>query len=189
MAEFSYEQIISEEWSVDVIQRWSALLAVEVRKYGLDINPFTGKTKKKSLINSEGQKKAVRIWGVHPNVADDPAQYPALPREGWHKTKPYDAPLYGSVIRRMDRGQEHWGVEGKGAIFKHPNVYNSSKSFDDYFQFKGKLYGKLSKDNNACVPIYSVRSIPQMLVEQNELQYLIVDTFNRAYDECRGGVK
>ena len=188
MSDFTFEQIISGEWNAKIIQIWRRIVAREIRKLGADINPFTGKTKKTSLINTEPSKrnrKVVRIWGVHPNVADDPIQYPSLPREGWHTTKPYNAFIYGNWLR-MNKGQEHWDSDGKGSIFKYPNVYNSSKEFKSYFHYNGKLYGKIFKNYDDCVPIYSKRSIPEMISDYPQLKEIIVETFNQAYEQWRG---
>lgn len=194
MSDFTFEQILSSEWNAKIIQIWRRIVAREIRKLGAEINPFTGKTKKTSLINTEPSKrnrKVVRIWGVHPNVADDPIQYPSLPREGWHTTRPYNAFIYGHWFR-MDKGQEHWDSDGKGSIFKYPNVYNSSKKLDSYFYFEsyfnynGKLYGKILKNYYGCVPIYSKRSIPEMISDYPKLKDIIVNTFNQAYEQWRG---
>lgn len=93
---FSIDTILKTDWDKrhnvtwfnDVLmEKWRNYLAAELKELGASINPFTGTTKnliKTDAYETKRHDDVVRLWGVRPNVANDPINYPKIPLGGWY---------------------------------------------------------------------------------------------------------
>ena len=159
-----------------IIKRWRRIVTPELRALSRQIDPFAGKAKPKQRIvfgaePDRRNKEAVSIWGVHPNIAADP-QY-NTPPEGFRKVEPFPVKTSRGWIT-VDRAQAHW----KKNHFIRP--YWNSTNFQWHFTIRGMVYGIAS---GRVMPVYSTRSIPDMIMDYPGLEEIIRRTFGQAVNE------
>ena len=161
-----------------IIQRWRRIIAPELRALSRQVDPFRGKAKpkQKSVFGVEPDrrnKKAVSIWGVHPNIAADPTYN--TPPEGFRTVEPFAVKTpRGWVI--LDKAQAHW----RKRDFNRP--YWNTSYLEWHFAIRGRVYATLA-GTKRVVPIYSTRSIPEMVMEYPGLEEIIRRTFGQAVKE------
>ena len=159
-----------------IIKRWRRIVTPELRALSRQIDPFRGgaKPKQKIVFGAEPDrrdKKAVSIWGVHPNIAADPRYN--TPPEGFRKVEPFPVKTSRGWIT-VDRAQSHW----KKSHFIRP--YWNGTNFQWHFTIRGMVYGIAS---GRVIPVYSTRSIPEMVMDYPELEEIIRRTFGQAVKE------
>ena len=159
-----------------IIKRWRRIVTPELRALSRQIDPFGGKAKPKQRIvfgaePDRRNKKAISIWGVHPNIAADPL-YNAPP-EGFRAVEPFPLKTSRGWIT-VDRAQTHW----KKNHFVRP--YWNSTDFQWHFTIRGMVYGIAS---GRVIPVYSTRSIPEMVMDYPGLEEIIRRTFGQAVEE------
>ena len=167
-----------------IVRDWRRIVTPKLRDLAKDISPFSGKTKPKALFGAAPDKVhskygAVSIWGVHPNVADDPRY--SIPPEGFRAVVPFrvnigsDRPIW----RTFRHAQTHWRTNKLGTIYNRTG-------FDWVFTYKKRVYGIVADWTEKAkfgdvVPIYSSRSLPELVIEYPELETIIKDAFEEAY--------
>ena len=173
-------QAISKKQRVLVIREWRRLMQPSITQAAKAINPFL-KGVSKPIFRAKPDRyndKAISIWGTHPNVADDPAVYPRIPREGWHETDPYTAKFIGTEIyRTMRKGQEHFDNDSDFGS----QEFITPEACDDYFTFNHRVYGQYDDYSGRAIPVYSKRALPDLVMEMPELEDIIIDCFEEAW--------
>lgn len=168
-----------------IIRDWRRIVMPKLRELSKDINPFKGKTKPKVLFGAAPDKRsnAVSIWGVHPNAADDPRY--SIPPEGFRAVEPFRVNIGSErpVWRTFRHAQVH--TEDLGG-----KVYNTTP-MDWAFTYKKRVYGIVAEMTRRAkfgdvVPIYSTRSLPELVMEHPELETIIKDAFEEAYQKYMG---
>ena len=169
-----------------IIKRWRRIVTPELRALGRQIDPFKGKAKPKpkSVFGAEPDrrdKQAVSIWGVHPNIAADPRYN--TPPEGFRSVKPFPVETPRGWIT-VKRAQAHW----RKRHFVHP--YWNRTNFQWHFTIGGMVYGiatGIESDGKHyaghVIPIYSARSVPDMIMDYPGLEEIIRKTFEQAVME------
>ena len=160
----------------DIIKRWRRIITPELRALSRQIDPFAGKAKPKQKIvfgaePDRRNKKAVSIWGVHPNISADP-QY-NTPPEGFRTVEPFPVETPHGWIT-ISRAQTHW----KKSHFIRP--YWNRTNFQWHFTIRGMVYGIAS---GRVMPVYSTRSIPDMIMDYPGLEEIIRRTFGQAVED------
>lgn len=163
-----------------IIRDWKRIVTPKLREIAKDINPFRGKTKPKVLFGTAPDKRsnAVSIWGVHPNVADDPRY--SIPPEGFRAVAPFrvnigkDTPVW----RTFRHAQVHTRDLGM-------RVYNTT-AMDWAFTYKKRVYGIVADWTDKArfgdvVPLYSQRSLPELVADYHGLEDVIKEAFEEAY--------
>ena len=162
----------------DIIKRWRRIITPELRALSRQIDPFAGKAKPKQKIvfgaePDRRNKKVVSIWGVRPNIAADP-QY-NTPPEGFRAVEPFPVKTSRGWAT-VKHAQVHW----KKNHFIRP--YWNRTSFEWHFTLRGMVYGILV-GTRRVIPIYSTRSIPEMVMDYPGLEEIIRRTFGQAVKE------
>lgn len=164
-----------------IIRDWRRIVMPKLKEISKDINPFKGQAKPKVLFGTAPDKRssAVSIWGVHPNVADDPRY--STPPEGFRAVKPFRVDIGSErpVWKTFRHAQTHWNMSQIG------EVYNTT-SMDWAFTYKKRVYGIVSDWTDKSrfgdvVPIYSQRSLPELVMDYPELETVIKEAFEEAY--------
>ena len=159
-----------------IIKRWRRIVTPELRALSRQIDPFRGKAKPKQKIvfgaePDRREKSAVSIWGVHPNIAADPRYN--TPPEGFRSVEPFPIKTPRGWVT-VEKAQTHW----KKNHFIRP--YWNSTSFQWHFTIRGMVYGIAS---GRVMPVYSTRSIPDMIMDYPGLEEIIRRTFGQAVKE------
>lgn len=165
-----------------VIREWRRLMQPSITQAAKTINPFMKGTVK-PIFRAKPDRyndKAISIWGAHPNIADDPAVYPRIPREGWHDTEPYTARFLGTeIFRTMRKAQEHFADESEFGT----DDFITPEACDNYFTFNHRVYGQYDAHNGRAIPVYSKRALPDLVMEMPELEDIVIDCFEAAWDK------
>ena len=161
-----------------IIKRWRRIVTPELRALSRQIDPFAGKAKPKQKIvfgaePDRRNKKVVSIWGVHPNIAADP-QY-NTPPERFRAVEPFPVKTSRGWAT-VKHAQVHW----KKNHFIRP--YWNRTSFEWHFTLRGMVYGILA-GTKRVIPIYSTRSIPDMIMDYPGLEEIIRRTFGQAVED------
>ena len=159
-----------------IIKRWRRIVAPELRALSRQIDPFRGtaKPKQKIVFGAEPDrrdKKAVSIWGVHPNIAADPRYN--TPPEGFRSVEPFPLKTSRGWIT-VSHAQTHW----RKHHFIRP--YWNRTNFQWHFTLRGMVYGIAS---GHVIPVYSARSIPDMIMDYPGLEEIIRRTFVQAVED------
>lgn len=159
-----------------IIKRWRRIVTPALRALSRQIDPFRGtaKPKQKIVFGAEPDrrdKKAVSIWGVHPNIAADPLYN--TPPEGFRSVEPFPLKTSRGWIT-VEKAQTHW----KKNHFIRP--YWNSTNFQWHFTIRGMVYGIAS---GRVMPVYSTRSIPDMIMDYPGLEEIIRRTFGQAVED------
>lgn len=163
-------------------KEWRRLLMPELKALARDVSPFR-KSKAKPLFGANLDKRNpdnISIFGMHPNVAEDPQYYSELPKEGFFEGRPTVAPIggigqkkaYGSTFRTIRKHQEHLKTLGRPLYGDH------AKSMTDFFMHNGRVYGIYDEEN--FFPVYSIRSLAELVKDDPELESVIESTFLEA---------
>ena len=161
-----------------IIKRWRRIVAPELRALSRQIDPFRGKVRPKQksafgVAPDRRDKKAVSIWGVHPNIAADPTY--SIPPEGFRKVEPFAVKTPRGWVM-LDKAQAHW----RKRDFIRP--YWNTSYLEWHFTIRGRAYGTLAGTKHV-IPVYSTRSVPDMLMDHPELEEIIRRTFGQAVKE------
>ena len=161
-----------------IIKRWRRIITPELRALSRQIDPFSGKAKPKQKIvfgaePDRREKSAVSIWGVHPNIAADPRYN--TPPEGFRSVEPFPIKTPRGWVT-VEKAQTHW----KKNHFIRP--YWNSTSFQWHFTIRGMVYGIIA-GTKRVMPIYSTRSVPDMIMDYPGLEEIIRRTFGQAVEE------
>ena len=164
-----------------VIREWRRLMQPSITQAAKTINPFLKGTVK-PIFRAKPDRyndKAISIWGAHPNIADDPAVYPRIPREGWHETDPYIVHSPGTnIFRTMRKGQQHFKDEGGFGT----EDFITPEACENYFTFNRRVYGQYDSDHSRAIPVYSKRALPDLVMEMPELEDIVLDCFETAWN-------
>lgn len=160
----------------NIIKRWRALLVPELNELASRMNPFEGK--RKNLFTAKPNKRnyrSVSVWGIHPNIYNDPVAYPNVPPQGFLKSKKIRIHLTElNQYRFVGRLQKHRKSVG--------NIFNTTP-LTDFFTIRKLVMGikkGTEKKKPAVIPVYSKRSLPEMVKDYDGLEQLIISTFEKA---------
>lgn len=170
----------SAKQRAQIVRTWRRIMIPKLFALAKELNPFEGKAKpsQKSIFGVSSvvpktTEGVISIWGVHPNAAADPVKYPSLPREGFRKLPKKVLVKFHKIgiYRYIGKAQEHWST------FPYA-VYNRTP-LKDYFMLRGNVYG-MKLDTLEPVPVYSARSVPELVSVYDGLEDIIIESFEEA---------
>lgn len=163
-----------------IMTLWTRLFAAQLKQTAKDLNPFL-KSKAKPLFKVKKDKKKkgqVNIFGLHPNVAEDP-NYTNLPKEGFYFGRMrLRVPINPRIkkFRTVFKTQEHKATLGK-------KVASGDKTLTAFFNYNKRIYGFYDYERGLYMPAYSTRSIPQIVAEYPQLENIMRESFKEAFEQ------
>ena len=178
------DSIKTVTWKRKVLREWVKVFTVDMKDLAREINPFK-RSKAKPLYKVKVDKKrknTVDIFGLHPNVYEDP-MYTKIPKEGFVYGKgrnhiPVDKAK--TKFRFVKKEQEHLFKIGK-------KIYGYQ--MEDYFTIRKRTYGFTDVEKGLYHPAYSIRSIPMMVADYPELEDVMRQSFETAYKRIKSKMK
>lgn len=207
----------------DLMKEMRKILAPAFRQLAREVNPFkvnpskyfgtvVPKQKENETFTERFDRHAterhisalIKIFGIHPNVADDPNRYPLAPQsEAFKPTSPYVVRFsqnkwrrwnaYYGQYRTVKVAQEHSYSLGGADPLDIRSGWNVH--YDYYYKHDKKVYGYTSLGRPSMstgmetnvFPIYSSRSIASLVESSPEVAELVRDAFLKASKKVWGG--